>query len=120
MSSELLLGRYEKQSIIGMGGMARVYKGRDTKTGNEVAIKMLRIELSDDEVFESRVLAFKMVGEQLKNVVDEDTILVEVDDLRIIIGAFHEASQILADRCVSHSYYYPRLLRLEPVKKDDV
>ena len=54
MSKELLLGRYEKFSIIGIGGMARVYKGRDIKTGGEVAIKMLRIELADDETFVKR------------------------------------------------------------------
>lgn len=54
MSNKLLLGRYEKFSIIGMGGMARVYRGRDTKTGMEIAIKMLRVELADDDVFVNR------------------------------------------------------------------
>ena len=38
-------GRYDIKELIGVGGMANVYKGHDTQTGRTVAIKVLREEL---------------------------------------------------------------------------
>ena len=42
------LGQYEIIAALGSGGMGEVYRARDTKLGREVAIKVLREELSKD------------------------------------------------------------------------
>jgi serine/threonine-protein kinase len=41
-----LAGRYELESEIGHGGMAHVYRARDSRHGRDVAIKVLRPELA--------------------------------------------------------------------------
>ena len=52
--STLLGGRYEIGEVIGYGGMAEVHKGRDVRLGRDVAIKMLRSDLSQDPTSEAR------------------------------------------------------------------
>ncbi|WP_099332804.1 Stk1 family PASTA domain-containing Ser/Thr kinase [Actinomyces minihominis] len=52
--SHLLGGRYEIRSLIGRGGMAQVHLGRDTRLSRLVAIKMLRVDLARDAVFQTR------------------------------------------------------------------
>ncbi len=47
-------GRYEVRKLIGEGGMANVYLGFDTILERDVAIKVLRGDLSDDEKFVRR------------------------------------------------------------------
>ncbi len=48
----IVLGkRYEVLSKIGAGGMADVYKGKDTMLNRYVAIKVLKKEYSEDENF---------------------------------------------------------------------
>ena len=42
-------GRYLIEGLIGVGGMANVYRGKDTQTGNAVAVKVLKPELMDNE-----------------------------------------------------------------------
>ena len=42
-------GRYLIESLIGVGGMANVYKGRDVRTGNQIAVKVLKEEFLDKE-----------------------------------------------------------------------
>ncbi|MDY5502490.1 MAG: Stk1 family PASTA domain-containing Ser/Thr kinase, partial [Gemmiger sp.] len=42
-------GRYQIESLVGMGGMANVYRGTDTKTGNAIAVKVLKEEFLDNE-----------------------------------------------------------------------
>lgn len=44
-------GRYEIMSRIGSGGMADVYKGRDHKLNRFVAVKVLKREFREDELF---------------------------------------------------------------------
>ncbi|MGH8827541.1 MAG: Stk1 family PASTA domain-containing Ser/Thr kinase, partial [Jiangellaceae bacterium] len=55
MNEPLLLGnRYEVGEIIGRGGMAEVRRGRDTRLGRIVALKMLRVDHSTDATFQAR------------------------------------------------------------------
>ena len=42
-------GRYLIESLIGVGGMANVYKGRDVRTGNAIAVKVLKEEFLGNE-----------------------------------------------------------------------
>ncbi|MEX2586410.1 MAG: protein kinase [Actinomycetota bacterium] len=51
---ELIAGRFEIESFIAQGGMARVYKGKDLSLGRTVAIKVLSEELASDPKFVSR------------------------------------------------------------------
>ena len=46
-----LSGRYQVLSKIGAGGMADVYKGKDTMLNRYVAIKVLKKEYREDENF---------------------------------------------------------------------
>lgn len=50
-SNIVLSGRYEVISKIGAGGMADVYKGRDSMLNRHVAIKVLKKEYREDENF---------------------------------------------------------------------
>ena len=55
MTAPRLLGsRYEIGEVLGYGGMAGVYLGRDVRLGREVAIKVLRADLARDPVFQTR------------------------------------------------------------------
>src|SRR5262245_42785599 len=42
------VGPYEIVAMLGSGGMGEVYRARDTRLGREVAIKVLRADLSQD------------------------------------------------------------------------
>ena len=44
-------GRYEVKRLIGGGGMANVYLARDMILERDVAIKVLRLEFSNEEEF---------------------------------------------------------------------
>jgi serine/threonine-protein kinase len=46
--------RYEIGDVLGYGGMAEVHRGRDLRLGRDVAIKLLRSDLSQDPAFEGR------------------------------------------------------------------
>ncbi len=50
----MLGGRYQIAQLIGKGGMALVYQALDIKTGRQVAIKVLKPEISHDEEFVRR------------------------------------------------------------------
>lgn len=50
----LLGNRYEIRELIGRGGMAEVHLGFDTRLSRTVAIKMLRVELARDAIFQTR------------------------------------------------------------------
>jgi len=42
------LGAYEILAPLGAGGMGEVYRARDTRLGREIAVKVLRAEVSSD------------------------------------------------------------------------
>ena len=42
-------GRYSIESLVGVGGMANVYRGTDVKTGNQIAVMVLKDEVLDHE-----------------------------------------------------------------------
>ena len=55
MSEErVLAGRYEIDSVIGHGGMARVFLGTDRVLGRRVAVKVLSSQFARDESFVAR------------------------------------------------------------------
>ena len=54
MPNDLANGRYQLGQLIGRGGMAEVHVARDTRLGRTVAIKIMRADLANDEIFLSR------------------------------------------------------------------
>ena len=52
--TRLLANRYEVGELIGAGGMADVFQGRDTRLSRPVAIKILRSDLARDPAFLAR------------------------------------------------------------------
>ncbi|HEX9044884.1 MAG TPA: protein kinase, partial [Candidatus Limnocylindrales bacterium] len=50
----LLGGRYRLIELLGQGGMATIYRGRDTQLGRDVAVKVLRPEYGRDKDFLAR------------------------------------------------------------------
>src|SRR5687767_7168330 len=51
-----LIGPYTVLATIGAGGMGEVYRARDTRLGRDVAVKILRRSLLDEEVSLDRLL----------------------------------------------------------------
>ncbi len=52
--NKLANGRYNVGQMIGTGGMADVYLGKDTRLDRDVAIKVLRRDLAKDPAFVAR------------------------------------------------------------------
>ena len=50
----VLGGRYHLAELVGQGGMATIYRARDTKLGRDVAVKVLRGEYGSDVSFLAR------------------------------------------------------------------
>lgn len=63
----ILDGRYEIQSMIGEGGMAVVYKATDHRLNREVAVKIMRPEMAEDEEFRRRFLTEAHAVAKLSN-----------------------------------------------------
>ena len=54
LSTGVRLGPYEVVALLGAGGMAEVYRARDTRLGREVAIKVVSESLGTDDTFVER------------------------------------------------------------------
>jgi serine/threonine-protein kinase len=52
--SRVLGDRYELDELLGQGGMAEVFRARDSRLGRNVAVKVLRADLARDPSFEKR------------------------------------------------------------------
>lgn len=50
------IGRYEVDALVGVGGMAKVYRAHDPEIGRIVAIKVLKDDLNIDEEYSTRFL----------------------------------------------------------------
>ncbi|WEV72411.1 Stk1 family PASTA domain-containing Ser/Thr kinase [Bifidobacterium sp. ESL0790] len=51
MPAALANGRYQLGQLIGRGGMAEVHVAQDTRLGRVVAVKIMRSDLANDEIF---------------------------------------------------------------------
>lgn len=54
MQTHILNGRYQIEALLGQGGMAAVYRGRDLRLGRPVAIKLLHQHYAADDEFLQR------------------------------------------------------------------
>ncbi|WP_162861420.1 protein kinase domain-containing protein, partial [Gardnerella vaginalis] len=54
MPTSLANGRYQLGELIGRGGMAEVRIAEDKRLGRTVAVKIMRSDLANDEIFLSR------------------------------------------------------------------
>ena len=63
-----LNGIYEIESLIAVGGMGEVYKGRAIQTGDAVAIKMIRPDMARDEAV---IALFRREAAALHNLYNE-------------------------------------------------
>lgn len=109
-NARLLGGRYEVRSLIGRGGMATVHLGRDTRLSRLVAIKMLRVDLARDAVFQTRfrreaqaaaslnhpnIVAVYDTGEEPARGPDGKTIMVPYIVMEYVEG--HTVKELLSD-----------------------
>ncbi len=60
-------GRYELESVVGSGGMALVYKARDRRRGEPVAVKLLADNLSADPELRHRFTREAELAERLSH-----------------------------------------------------
>ena len=93
--NRILSNRYEILEHVGIGGMSYVYKALDTKTGQIVAIKILKEELQNDEEFikkfKDEAIASKKINH--KNVVNNYDI-VDEDNLHYIVLEYIEGETL--------------------------
>jgi serine/threonine protein kinase len=61
------VSRYEFGAVVGTGGWGTVYRALDRKTGQEVAIKVLRVSLADDPTQHQRLVQEFRAATQLEH-----------------------------------------------------
>ena len=106
----LLAGRYQLRSLIGQGGMAEVHLGFDTRLSRIVAIKMLRLDLAKDSMFQRRfrreaqaaaslnhpnIVAVYDTGEETVTVPDGNSVSVPFIVMEYVEG--HTVKDLLSD-----------------------
>jgi serine/threonine protein kinase len=67
LKGKVLNGRYQIIDLIDAGGMGLVYKGQDKKTGNTVAVKILKPEYAKQEEYVSRFKKEASAASSLKH-----------------------------------------------------
>ena len=66
-AARVLANRYELGELVSQGGMSSVYKGTDRVTGQLVAVKLLRSDLTDDPIALARFVRETDIARQLKH-----------------------------------------------------
>jgi eukaryotic-like serine/threonine-protein kinase len=109
----LLGGRYELDGIVGRGGMAEVYRARDTLLDRIVAIKTLRADLARDQIFQARfrreaqsaaslnhpsIVAVYDTGEDMATGVPVAYIVMEFVDGRTLRDLLQDGHRLLPER----------------------
>ncbi len=95
MIGKTLAKRYHIDALIGSGGMAVVYRARDLRTQNTVAVKVLRAEYSKDQEFLRRfdreaMACAKVQHPNIVNLID----IGEEDDVRYLVMEYVEGSTL--------------------------
>lgn len=109
MIGRLISGRYRIEALVGMGGMAKVYRAMDEKENRTVAIKVLRAEYESDMEFVRRFsreaeAAAKMAHENIVNLLD-----VGIDgEMRYIVMEY-VAGRTLKDMICDEGRIHPDL-----------
>lgn len=111
----ILAGRYAVGEFIGQGGMSTVYRGTDTRLGRQVAIKIMKANLSGDVQFRDRFRqeaqsASRMAHPTVVRVFDAGDDLIQTSDgpqkLPFIVMEYIEGKnvrQILAEGALSQA-----------------
>jgi len=60
------VGPYRIESVLGIGGMGRVYRATDPE-GTQVALKLVRSDLAEDSVFRKRFEREAKIAQDVKN-----------------------------------------------------
>jgi serine/threonine protein kinase/tetratricopeptide (TPR) repeat protein len=89
-----LFGRYRIESLVGEGGMGRVYRALDTQVGRHVALKVLRAETAQAETQG----AARLVREGRAAAALDHPNVVVVYDVGIIDGTPFVAMELIAGR----------------------
>ncbi|MGA4842633.1 serine/threonine-protein kinase [Streptomyces sp. G45] len=63
----LLADRYELRQLIGQGGMGSVYRGRDLRTGEEVAVKLVHRVAAQDPAMRARFAREAQIGLRMRH-----------------------------------------------------
>lgn len=87
MIGRVYAGRYKIIASLGEGGMSRVWRAQDMNTGKAVAVKVLRDEYKEDEIFVRRfereaLAASRMTHPNIANLLD---VGVEEDGTRYLV-----------------------------------
>jgi beta-lactam-binding protein with PASTA domain/tRNA A-37 threonylcarbamoyl transferase component Bud32 len=114
MTQPRLLGdRYELDGVVGRGGMAEVYRGRDLRLDRTVAIKTLRTDLARDQTFQARfrreaqsaaslnnpsIVAVYDTGEDMSSGTPVPFIVMEFVDGRTVRDLLIEGHRLLPER----------------------
>lgn len=67
MPTSLANGRYQLGQLIGRGGMAEVHVALDTRLGRTVAVKIMRADLANDDIFLTRFRREALSVAQMNN-----------------------------------------------------
>ena len=111
----LLGGRYELGGVIGRGGMAEVYRGRDIRLDRIVAVKTLRADLARDPAFQERfrreaqsaaslshpsIIAVYDTGEDTSGPAAVPYIVMEYADGRTLDDLLRDGRRLLPERAL--------------------